>query len=752
MTLLAPLAALVAAAFALPTLLALYFLKLRRQPVRVSSTMLWEKSVRDVQVNVPFRWIRFSLPLLLQALALAAIVLAIGRLAVTSQRQTGSRIIILIDRSASMSATDGQGAAPTAPGQPAITRLQEAQRRAAELVDQLRSRGDLQSARALVATFASTASSLTDFTADSVTLREAIESITPTDQPGNLSAALRLMEGFIGDRTNEIAAPEPPTVFLFSAGSHSRGVAGDAPASDAPASGPVAVRASSAAGLDLRFERVGPAPDLGTFSNLGIIALGARREPEDPVNVRFLLRASNSGPASVLATIRLTIDGEDQGSTTLTIPGRAAGDSLTPFAPGEAAASLTVANTAGGIAVVTLQSPAPDLLAADDAVCLILPPPTKPRVLLVGPGQGAAAGSPGSISAGGGNVVVDAQTGAAAALRSVLSAAGSDLRAVEASAYPALAPTVDRAFDLIVFDRVRPPTTPPVPTINFASAPPIGTLAVGPLAADQSGLGTRVLTWQRNHPVLRAVPLDDLVVAPALRLTLPAEDSPGLRTTLLAEGATGPLIAQVESDGVRHVVIALELAQSNLPELVAFPLLMANAVEYLTLNQAVGVRTNSAAASGAGRFVRTDEPISVQPEPGARLLTLSGPLSAQIAVPQPPPPVAPPAATPASTPPASPLASPNAAPPPRVALGLLERTGLYRLDGSVAADRVIAVNLLDPLESDLRTRTTPDAVGIQAKSATLGGPQPREVWRELVMLALGLLAIEWVLYAWMSRK
>ena len=53
MTFLAPTSALLAAAVVLPLLVAMYLLKLRRRPLRVSSVLLWEKFGSDLQVNVP---------------------------------------------------------------------------------------------------------------------------------------------------------------------------------------------------------------------------------------------------------------------------------------------------------------------------------------------------------------------------------------------------------------------------------------------------------------------------------------------------------------------------------------------------------------------------------------------------------------------------------------------------------------------------------------------------------------------------
>jgi len=74
---LTPMIGLYAAAAAVPMLLLLYFLKLKRREVLVSSTLLWKRAVQDLQVNAPFQKLRRNLLLLLQLLALAAILLAL---------------------------------------------------------------------------------------------------------------------------------------------------------------------------------------------------------------------------------------------------------------------------------------------------------------------------------------------------------------------------------------------------------------------------------------------------------------------------------------------------------------------------------------------------------------------------------------------------------------------------------------------------------------------------------------------------
>src|SRR5437763_8339654 len=98
--------ALAAAALAIPALLILYFLKLRRREMLVSSTLLWRKAIQDLQVNAPFQKLRRNLLLLLQLLLLLLLTLALSRPVANVTPTAGKMTVIIIDRSASMSATD----------------------------------------------------------------------------------------------------------------------------------------------------------------------------------------------------------------------------------------------------------------------------------------------------------------------------------------------------------------------------------------------------------------------------------------------------------------------------------------------------------------------------------------------------------------------------------------------------------------------------------------------------------------------
>ena len=104
MQFLAPISLLLAA-LAIPIIL-LYMLKLRRKPVQVSSTLLWERLLRDRQANAPWQKLKRNLLLLLQLLILAALVFALARPTIETPAVASGTVIVLLDASASMNATD----------------------------------------------------------------------------------------------------------------------------------------------------------------------------------------------------------------------------------------------------------------------------------------------------------------------------------------------------------------------------------------------------------------------------------------------------------------------------------------------------------------------------------------------------------------------------------------------------------------------------------------------------------------------
>src|SRR5262245_48939454 len=163
--------ALLAAAIAIPALLVLYFLKLRRREMPIASTLLWKKAIQDLQVNAPFQKLRRNLLLLLQLLLLLLLLLALSRPITFFTPGAGKNSVIIIDRSASMQAMDVDG----------HSRLDEAKRRAKAMVDTL-DRGS----HAMVIAFDDGAETIQPWTSDSIGLKRAIDEIKGTDRKSRL--------------------------------------------------------------------------------------------------------------------------------------------------------------------------------------------------------------------------------------------------------------------------------------------------------------------------------------------------------------------------------------------------------------------------------------------------------------------------------------------------------------------------------------------------------------------------------------
>lgn len=671
MTLLEPISAALAAGIGTPILVALYLLKLRRRPVRVSSTVLWTRAVHDLQVNVPFRWLRPTWVFLLQLAALLCLAAALGRPTMEGQGASAARVVIIVDRSASMSALDGaMGGRPS-------TRLDEARLRALTLVDQLARSGAPPSVA--VIEVAASARSLTPLTANLADARQAIAGIQPTDQAGNLAEALLLAGTLL--RTEQSAAederPQPGVVYVFSDGGSASG------------------RELTVAGGIVRFERVG-GDEAATRENLGIVALGARRDFDDPANVRVFARVQNASTGPVAASVALLLDGVEVDRRAIEAPGRS-GES-----DGQSTVTFALATRSAGVATVRIDRP--DLLASDNEASLVLAAAVRPRVLLVVPDD--QADDP--LSTRGPHWMLPA----------ALQEMGLPLRIVPASAYERdVAAGEGLGAELVVFDRVRPRVAPPVATLSFGAGMPVEGLDAGPGRTEGFA---EVLSWSRGHPVLRNVALDALVVRRPLRLPEPTG-----RVAELVRGTTGPLMLIAEERGVRRLVVGFDLAESNWPVQLGFTIFLVSAVDHLTLR----------GDDQAGVWFSTSRPAEIElpageVSDGARLV-LDGPIRVDT------------------------LAQDVVTRGGRslVGVGVLERAGVYRLvepTGERDALRAVAVNLADTGASLLSVAAALEVSG-DTVSGEAGGHGLRELWPLFVIAAVALLAVEWVVTGWRMR-
>jgi len=174
----------VAALFALtiPVIVALYFLRIRRPDVPLSSTLLWRRAVRDRQASVPWQRLRPSWLLILQLLAAALLVLALMRPAVTTQASLAEHTIVVIDTSMPMQATD---VGPS--------RFDVARQRARALIDQMTA-----STRITLVAMDGHPRVLASSSGDPGPLRSALDSLRPSGTGADLQGALAVAASVAG--------------------------------------------------------------------------------------------------------------------------------------------------------------------------------------------------------------------------------------------------------------------------------------------------------------------------------------------------------------------------------------------------------------------------------------------------------------------------------------------------------------------------------------------------------------------------
>ena len=169
----------------LPVIVVFYLLKLRREDRLVSSTLLWRRSVDNLQANSPFERLRANLLLLLQLLVAAALAFGLTRPLMNLASKQGASRALLIDVSGSMAARDGQGGA---------TRMEEAKGLAIQQIDAM-----LPGDEMMLVAFANSGEVLSSFTSDRTRLKESVRGIEARALPTDLAEANKTATSSMSD-------------------------------------------------------------------------------------------------------------------------------------------------------------------------------------------------------------------------------------------------------------------------------------------------------------------------------------------------------------------------------------------------------------------------------------------------------------------------------------------------------------------------------------------------------------------------
>lgn len=321
-----------------PLVVALYFLKLKRRPLEVPSTLLWRKSLEDMHVNSLWQRLRRSLLLWLQLLLVAALMVAVGRPSWNASQLKGGRYIFLIDNSASMAATDVQP-----------SRSDEAKRTISDLIDSMGS-GDV----AMIVAFSDSAQVIQSFTANRQQLHRALAATPQTNRSTSLAEALRVAGGIAGSAdagAKESAQTSAARLYIVSDGRFAN------------------IKDFELGNVEPMFIPIGR----HVADNQAIVSLAASAQPGGAKS-QLYARVANFGPHERSRNVSLYVDGSLADAQALTVPA------------GQTRGVAFKLNTAGP-AAIEIKLDAGDVLNVDDRAWTVLQPPQPANVLLVSPGN-----------------------------------------------------------------------------------------------------------------------------------------------------------------------------------------------------------------------------------------------------------------------------------------------------------------------------------------------------------------------------
>ncbi len=316
----------------------LYMLKLWRREVEVSSTLLWQMVLRDREANSPWQRLRRNLLLLIQLLLLAAMVLALARPFWRVPTVASGTLVVLLDGSASMQATDTAGAP---------TRFEAARAAIRQLIGGLGPNGSMS-----IILVGHQPQVLATATANKADLNDVLSRAQPAQDEGDWAAATALASGAVraGDASHSV-------IVVVSDG----GLPANLPPLPA----------------EVRYIPVGSSSD-----NLAIRALALRATSAGP---QLFASVANYGPASRPVIVAVSINGQLYSAQQLTVPPGGSSDMVLSGLPPEPAiyqARLTLpASASGGNAGRV------DALPLDDQAWAVYQPPTAGRVLVISPGN-----------------------------------------------------------------------------------------------------------------------------------------------------------------------------------------------------------------------------------------------------------------------------------------------------------------------------------------------------------------------------
>ncbi len=662
----------IAGGLTIPPLVALYFLKLKRQVKSVPSTLLWRKAIEDLHVNAPFQRLRSSLLLILQLLALIAAAVALGKPMLEKSAETESTVIFLIDQSASMNVVEPDGR----------TRLQIAKEEARQQLETMP-----VNARAMVISFCDRGAVVSSFDTDRRALERKIDSIEPTDGRSTLSEAISLAEAYadqviIEGREPSMQPEIPTTVFLFT----------DGRIEDTDF---VALRTFEAGALTIR--SIGSRSD-----NVGIVSMEARRSYDRPERLEVAAAIRNFGPEPVSVDAVLHINGQNVAIRPVTLTPGLAGDEdparrLNDPPPGSLAVATFgddpmaigdyIEYEGGGVVEVSLRID--DALPADNRAYAIIDEPREATVLLVSEGNPFIEHALSSLR-------VDFTRLTPAEYEQT----GEDKLVLDGRS----------RFDAVMIDRHDTARLPQGSYFFWGCVPKVEGVSAAEVINDEI-----IFNWDETHPLLRYIAPAAMLIYEWQRLELPGD------AVTIMEGESSPVLASLQRDGSRFLISAFSLIvrdedgvdrlnTDNWVTQVDFIVFMQNAVQFLSSNVSLASR----------RGLLPGEPVTIPLPANTKEVTVRRPDGTTDVVP--------------------------VGGHPSLHYARTRNVGLYAVSPTVEGQDRFAVNLYNAVESLVAPaeQVSLGASRIEARTVSLDVNRP--AWHYFLLILLGVLVLEWIVY------
>ncbi len=483
-----------------------YILKIRLKRVPVSTVIFWRQIFDEKKPRTLWQRLRHLVSLLVQLVLLAILVAALTEPFLASEAKNSRRVILVVDNSASMNATDIEP-----------SRLAKAKEEAHQFIRGLRGRDEM----AIVAG-GTQPRVVCGLTGHQKTLRDALDSIGPTDGPTKLADAMALARRLASE--TEGGGKECRIVVV----------------TDGSAEGAVAMSAEA----NVRFVTVG-----GRAANVGITRFQVRRSTIDPIGYEILAEVTNfSDEPTGDFRLAVTLDTRAPDAKPLVME-------VIPLklAPGEKWSKVLENTTAdGGLLTAELvmkgekgDSLYPDALAIDNKALAVLPKREPVPTHMHSPN---------------GNLF----------LHKVLEANPLTKLTTSRGAIPKDLP----ASTITVFHRETPAKLPAgmilvVEPTNDCDLWKVGEKIQNPIVTQQ----------EKDSPLMAHVRLDNVLMPESRKLTFSAAVKP----QVLAGTVSGdPVFTLIERPEGKVLVLTVNLDLGDLPFRTVFPIMVMNALSYFT--------------------------------------------------------------------------------------------------------------------------------------------------------------------------